>query len=63
MTFLKKILGMASGQPVNRVRICPECGMAVSDHKDWCSIYRARQAMAAREQAQAGDSVGLSLEA
>ena len=49
MTFLKKILGLASGQPVNRVRICPECGMAVAEHKDWCSIFRARQAMATRE--------------
>jgi len=49
MTFLKKILSFGNGQPVNRVRICPECGMAVSDHKDWCSIYRARQAMAMRE--------------
>ena len=52
MTFLKKILSFGNGQPVNRVRICPECGMAVSEHKDWCSIYRARQAMAMREPAK-----------
>jgi ribosomal protein S27AE len=52
MTFLKKLLGLNSSQPVNRVRICPECGMAVAEHKDWCSILRARQAMERREQAQ-----------
>ncbi len=50
MTFLKKILGIGNAQPAARVRICPECGMAVESHKDWCSIFRARQAMAAREQ-------------
>jgi hypothetical protein len=48
MTFLKKILGFSEAQPANRVRICPECGMAVADHKDWCSIFRARQAMEQR---------------
>ncbi len=52
MTLFKKILSFGNGRPVERVRICPECGMAVSDHKDWCSIFRARQAMAAREQAK-----------
>jgi hypothetical protein len=44
MTFLKKILGIGPAQPPARIRICVECGMAVSEHKDWCSIYRARQA-------------------
>jgi len=48
MTFLKKILGFSDAQPSNRVRICPECGMAIADHKDWCSIFRARQAMERR---------------
>jgi hypothetical protein len=52
MTFLKKMLGFGSAQPVSRVRICPECGMAVSDHKDWCSILRARQAMERRNEAK-----------
>ncbi len=52
MTFLKKILGIGNAQPAVRVRICPECGMAVESHKDWCSIFRARQAMAARDQAK-----------
>lgn len=43
MTFLKKLLGINSEQPATRVRICPECGMSVAEHKEWCSIYRARQ--------------------
>jgi hypothetical protein len=49
MTFLKKMLGFGDGRPATRVRICPECGMAVAEHKDWCSIFRARQAMELRE--------------
>ena len=48
MTFLKKMLGLSTSETVGRVRICPECGMAVANHKDWCSIYRARQAMERR---------------
>jgi hypothetical protein len=52
MTFLKKILGFSAAQPAGRVRICPECGMAVSEHKDWCSILRARQAMDRRNEAK-----------
>jgi hypothetical protein len=55
MTFLKKMLGFSTAEPASRVRICPECGMAVADHKDWCSIFRARQAMERRgEPKQAG---------
>jgi hypothetical protein len=54
MTFLKKMLGLNTA-PAARVRVCPECGMAVADHKDWCSIFRARQAMEQRGDAkQAG---------
>jgi hypothetical protein len=52
MTFLKKILGFNAEQPAGRVRICPECGMAVAEHKDWCSILRARQAMEQRNGAK-----------
>jgi hypothetical protein len=52
MTFLKKMLGIGDPEPVHRVRICPECGMAVAEHKDWCSIFRARQAMELRESAK-----------
>jgi|OpeIllAssembly_1097287.scaffolds.fasta_scaffold1346975_2 hypothetical protein len=52
MTFLKKMLGFNTAEPASRVRICPECGMAVADHKDWCSIFRARQAMERRTEAK-----------
>lgn len=50
MTFLKKMLGLGTAQPTSRIRICPECGMAVAEHKDWCSILRARQAMERRSE-------------
>ncbi len=43
MTFLKKLFG--SKEPVQRVRICVECGMPVAEHKDWCSIYQTMQAI------------------
>lgn len=50
MSFLEKILSIGHGEPATRVRVCPECGMAVENHKDWCSIFRARQAMAVRKE-------------
>jgi hypothetical protein len=50
MTLLERILRFGREAPASRVRICPECGMAVEQHKDWCSILRARQAMAAAGQ-------------
>lgn len=43
MSLLKKLFG-GKDEPVKRVRICVECGMPVEEHKDWCSILRARQA-------------------
>lgn len=43
MTFLKKLFG--GNKPVQRVRICQECGMPVADHKDWCSIYQTMLAL------------------
>jgi hypothetical protein len=46
MTFLKKLFG--SKAPVQRVRVCVECGMPVAEHKDWCSILRTQQEMAAK---------------
>jgi hypothetical protein len=52
MTFLKKMFGFGEAQPVSRVRICPECGMSVAEHKDWCSILRARLAMQQRDSAK-----------
>jgi len=45
MSFLSRILGLKSGEPPKRVRICVECGMPVEEHKEWCSILRTRQAM------------------
>ena len=47
MSFLKKLF--ASKAPAQRVRVCVECGMPVAEHKDWCSIYRTQQEMAARQ--------------
>lgn len=46
MTFLKKLLGKA--EPKTRVRVCVECGMPVAEHKEWCSIYRGQQELAAK---------------
>ena len=47
MTILKKLFG--SKAPVQRVRVCVECGMPVAEHKDWCSIYRTQLEMAAKK--------------
>ena len=38
MSFLKKLLGR--DKPVQRIRICVECGMPLAEHKDWCSIVK-----------------------
>ena len=43
MTFLKKLLGRQGDQAASRVRICLQCGMPIGEHKDWCSIHKARQ--------------------
>ena len=42
MSFLKKILGKGS-QPTERVRVCSQCGMPVTEHKDWCSILAGQK--------------------
>lgn len=47
MSLLKKLLGRST-EPKKRIRICQECGMPVAEHKEWCSILRARQAMEQR---------------
>ena len=41
MTLLKKLFG--SKKPVQRVHVCVECGMPIAEHREWCSILRARQ--------------------
>lgn len=46
MTIIQKLLGRKP--PVQRVRICVECGMPIADHKDWCSIFRTQKEMDAR---------------
>jgi hypothetical protein len=43
MTFLRKLLWWKRNRPVQRIRICPECGMPVGEHKEWCSIFRTLQ--------------------
>ena len=48
MSFLKKLFGGKSNEPVQRTRVCVECGMPIAEHKDWCSIYRTQQEMAAK---------------
>ena len=48
MSLLSKIFGGKSNEPVKRVRVCVECGMPVENHKDWCSILRARLALQAK---------------
>jgi hypothetical protein len=42
VSFLKKLFGGKS-EPVQRTRVCVECGMPVASHKDWCSIFRGQQ--------------------
>jgi hypothetical protein len=45
MSFLKRLLGKSDEQPKQRVRICVECGMPRTEHKDWCSILRGQAEM------------------
>jgi len=53
MSLLSRIFGGKSSEPVKRVRVCVECGMPVEEHKDWCSIHRARLALQAKRTAEA----------
>jgi len=39
MSFLKRLLGK-SDPPKVRVRVCVECGMPLTEHKDWCAIHQ-----------------------
>lgn len=43
MSFLKKILGGKSAQTADRVRVCSQCGMPVTEHKEWCSILNGQR--------------------
>jgi hypothetical protein len=51
MSFLKKLFSSKSSEPATRTRICVECGMPVAEHKEWCSILRGQNEMAARKAA------------
>lgn len=53
MSLFSKLFGAKSSEPTKRVRVCVECGMPVEDHKDWCSIFRARLAMQQKRTAPA----------
>jgi hypothetical protein len=44
MSLLKRLLGK-NDPPKTRVRVCVECGMPIAEHKEWCSILRARREM------------------
>jgi hypothetical protein len=48
MSFLKRLFSSKSPEPIQRVRICVECGMPVAEHKDWCSILRGQMEMEQR---------------
>jgi hypothetical protein len=48
MSIFQKLFSKNSAAPKPRVRVCVECGMPVADHKEWCSILRTQQEMAAK---------------
>jgi len=49
MSFLKRLFSSNTPAPMQRVRICVECGMPVAEHKDWCSIRRGQVEMERRK--------------
>ena len=49
MSFLKRLFSSNTQVPMQRVRICVECGMPVAEHKDWCSIRRGQVEMERRK--------------
>ena len=49
MSFLKRIFSSNTPKPMQRVRICVECGMPVAEHKDWCSIRRGQAELERRK--------------
>jgi hypothetical protein len=55
MSFLKRLLGK-SEPPKPRIRICIECGMSVTEHKDWCPILRGHAEMQRRAERIADSS-------
>ncbi len=51
MSFLKKILSGKKSQSGERVRVCSQCGMPVTEHKDWCSILNGQEGSQAAAEA------------
>lgn len=49
MSFLKRLFSSKTQAPMQRVRICVECGMPVAEHKEWCSIRRGQAEMEQRK--------------
>jgi hypothetical protein len=49
MSFLKRLFSSRAAEPVQRVRVCVECGMPVAEHKEWCSILRGLAEMERRK--------------
>ncbi len=49
MSILKRLFSSTRNEPPKRTRICVECGMPVAEHKEWCSILRGQNEIAARE--------------
>jgi hypothetical protein len=47
MTILQKLFSRKP-EAKQRVRVCVECGMPIAQHKEWCSILRGQQEMAAK---------------
>ena len=47
MGLIQKLFSKKA-EPKQRVRVCVECGMPVAEHKEWCSILRGQQEMAAK---------------
>jgi hypothetical protein len=43
MSFLKKLLGKSSQSSPQRTRVCSQCGMPVTEHKEWCSILKGNK--------------------
>jgi hypothetical protein len=48
MAFLRKLFWWKRSQPVQRVRVCIQCGMPIGEHKEWCAVFKAQQANQAK---------------
>jgi hypothetical protein len=47
MSLLKRLFGTRKEAPKTRIRVCLECGMPLTEHKDWCAIRRRQIEMEA----------------